>query len=228
MAEQQVKLLGATYSPFVHRVEIALKLKGIEYESVEVDIVNKSPLLLQHNPIYKKVPVLVHSEKPIVESLIILEYIEETWKDNPIMPHDPYEKATARFWAKFIEEKLTEIVRNVLATEGELQEKMVLQAKEALQVLEGELKAKDKQFFGGESVGYVDIVLGYITLWLGTVEEVSGVKIHDPESYPLIGKWMKDFTELPFMKSNIIREREMLVHYLGKIRQFALAAAAGK
>ncbi|KAJ8762703.1 hypothetical protein K2173_012195 [Erythroxylum novogranatense] len=227
MAEPQVKLLGTMYSPFVDRVKMALKLKGIEYEFLEFDIVNKSPLLLQHNPIYKKVPVLVHSGKPIVESLIILEYIEETWEDIPILPHDPYEKARAHFWAKFIEEKFTQIVRNALLTEGELQEKMVFQAKEALQVLEGELKAEGKQFFGGESVGYVDMVLGSITLWLGPVEEVSGVKIHDPESYPLIDKWMKDFTELPYTKHNS-REREMLVHYLDNIRQVALAAAAGK
>ena len=75
--EGQVMLLGFGFSPFVKRVEWALKFKGIEYDYVEEDLINKSTLLLTSNPIHKRVPVLIHNGNPIAESLVgtIIEHL---------------------------------------------------------------------------------------------------------------------------------------------------------
>lgn len=105
--EEEVKLFGAWGSPFSSRVEIALKMKGVKYELIEENIASKSPLLLKYNPVHKKIPVLLHNGNSIAESILIIEYIDETWKSGtPILPKDPHERAMARFWAKYLDDKV--------------------------------------------------------------------------------------------------------------------------
>lgn len=110
MADKEVQLLGYWASPHTLSVRWALKLKGIAYDYQEEDLSNKSPQLLEYNPVHKKVPVLVHNGKPVAESLIIIEYIDETWRslqNTPLLPQEPCQRAKARFWAKFAHEKVT-------------------------------------------------------------------------------------------------------------------------
>lgn len=108
--ESSVKLHGTWVSPYVLRAKLALKIKGIEFEFIEEDLANKSELLLQNNPVQKKVPVLVHNGLPIVESTIILEYIDETWTQPPhLLPKDPYLRAKHRFWVAYLNQVSTSL-----------------------------------------------------------------------------------------------------------------------
>ena len=103
-----VKVLGTWASPYAMRPRIALNLKKVDYEFIAETMFPKSELLLKSNPVHKKIPVLFHRGIPICESLIILEYIDETWSLNhSILPSNPYDRAISRFWASFIDEKVS-------------------------------------------------------------------------------------------------------------------------
>ncbi|KAK6255063.1 hypothetical protein SCA6_016368 [Theobroma cacao] len=148
-----VKLFGAWTSPYFYRVIWALKLKGIPYEYIEEDLLNKSPLLLQYNPVHKKIPVLVHDGKPICESTIILQYIEEIWPQPSLLPSDPYERAMARFWIKFADDKLILLalslsISKMYRASGEEQEKAVKDILEMLETIEDHGLIGGKKFFG--------------------------------------------------------------------------------
>jgi glutathione S-transferase len=109
MATNDLKLLGGWFSPFVARVQIALTIKGVNYENIEETLYPKNDLLLQYNPIHTKIPVLIHGDKLLCESAIIVEYIDEVWKNNgtpSILPSNAYDRAIARFWVAYIDDKV--------------------------------------------------------------------------------------------------------------------------
>ncbi|GAU41843.1 hypothetical protein TSUD_177540 [Trifolium subterraneum] len=204
MAENQeeVKLLGVDGSPFVCRVKIALKFKGIEYKFVEENLANKSEQLLKYNPVYKKVPVFVHNEKPISESLVILEYIDEVWKQNPILPSDPHEKSLARFWTKFIDDKIVSSSFKAFFTvnDEKEREKNVEESSQSLQILENELKGK---YFGGEEINFVDIAAVFIAFWIPLVQDIADLKLFNNEKYPKLYNWSQEFLNHPVVKENL-------------------------
>ncbi|KAF5473118.1 hypothetical protein F2P56_009756 [Juglans regia] len=107
MADHQLTLLGFWVSTYRMRVKIALPEKKIKYERMEEDLIRKkSNLLLEMNPIYKKIPVLIHNGKPICESLVIIQYIDEVWNGRSPLPISyPYQRAQARCLANFIGNK---------------------------------------------------------------------------------------------------------------------------
>ncbi|GMP66284.1 hypothetical protein CsSME_00026700 [Camellia sinensis var. sinensis] len=154
----EVILLGSWLSPFATRVKIALAEKEIEYESREEDLSNKSPVLLKMNPVNKQIPVLIHNGKPVCESLIIVQYMDEVWNHkSPLLPSDPYQRAHARFWVDYIDKKVYSLGKLLFTSTGAALELAKNDLLGCFKLLEGELG--DKPYYGGETFGFVDVAL---------------------------------------------------------------------
>nr|AEB77872.1 glutathione S-transferase protein [Bruguiera gymnorhiza] len=214
----EVKLFGASLSPFSRRVEMALKVKGVEYEYIEENLAEKSSLLLEYNPVHKKVPVLVHNRKPIVESLVILEYIDETWKQNPIMPEDPYDRATARFWAKFIDDKCLPAFWQALWSKENEREKAKEEACHHLKTLENELNAKGTKFFGGGTIGLVDIAANFFGYWLAILQEAAEMDFVTKEEFPVFFDWIDEFSSCSAIKESLPAKDKMLAVFQSRFK----------
>ncbi|PNY10895.1 glutathione transferase gst 23-like protein [Trifolium pratense] len=221
---EDIKVFGLWSSPFSQRVLWTLKLKGVSYEYYDEDLANKSNLLLQYNPIYKKVPVLVHNGKPISESMVIVQYIDETWPQIPLLPQDAYERAKARFWSKFIEEKSMQMMEFFLY-DGERQERAIKETLDILRVIENESGLSEKMFICGNTIGLADIALGWVAHTLPVMEEIVGVKFITIDAFPHLHSWVKNFLEIPIIKNNL-PPHEKLVEYFRERRKVFLAMAS--
>ena len=100
------KLYGYIASPYVTRVLIFAKIKGIALSLSEPPGGNlKSPEYLKLNPI-GKVPMLEVSGQGIPESSVICDYLEEADSRKPGLPPDPLGRAKSRLVAQIVDTHL--------------------------------------------------------------------------------------------------------------------------
>jgi len=90
-----MRLIDAARCPYCARVRIALAEKGLELETVEVDLADRPQWLIELNPPNGRVPVLDNGFT-IPESEVIMAYLEETHPEPPLLPADHVERARAR------------------------------------------------------------------------------------------------------------------------------------
>lgn len=82
------------------RVRICLAEKGLDWQSVHLDLMkheNLDPEYLKLNPL-GVVPTLDHDGKILIESIFINEYLDDCFPEIPLRPEDPFERAQMRIW----------------------------------------------------------------------------------------------------------------------------------
>jgi len=222
--EAQLRLLGSSSSPYVLRVRIALALKGIDYEFIEENVQNgKSQLLLQSNPVHKKIPVLIHNGKPVCESTVTVEYIDEAWDTKaPIFtPKHPYDRSIARFWAAFVDDKIVPCLRGAFTGQGEQLQKAAEDLVTNFLLIEEALRTNscfsEKAYFGGDEIGLFDIALGGTWAFTKALQKAINSVLIDPEKMPLLVSWMDRFCEADGVKE-VLPDPAKLLEFITAMR----------
>jgi maleylacetoacetate isomerase len=99
-----VKLYTYFRSSAAFRVRIALNLKGLDYQPAFVHLAkgeHRKPEYAAVNP-QALVPTLEEDGRLFTQSLAILEYLEETHPQPPLLPQDPFARARVRSLALLI------------------------------------------------------------------------------------------------------------------------------
>ncbi|XP_057516127.1 glutathione S-transferase U9-like [Amaranthus tricolor] len=214
--ETTVSLHGMWASPYARWIKIALKIKGINYEYVEENLKKKSQILLRYNPIYKKVPLLIHDNNPIIESLVILQYIDDTWKvSQPLLPLDSYSRYIVRFWADFIINQLDMSLRKVITSEEIDEEMNIEEVKMKLNILEASMNTifPYDPPSSCEEMRMLDILMCTLPTIIKGIEEAFNIKLMDAKEYPLIFSRMSSLSDLTVVKETAPSHEKMIKFY---------------
>src|SRR5689334_15200182 len=90
-----ITLYDADRCPYCARTRIALAEKGVEYETVVIDLDDRPSWIYEKNPL-GRVPVLEDDAFVLPESAVINEYLEERYPEPALWPADAAERALGR------------------------------------------------------------------------------------------------------------------------------------
>jgi glutathione S-transferase len=96
-----LKIYGALLSPFVRKVRVVLNEKGVEYELIAQNPFDKSDEFLRRSPLGRIPAMEDESGRPLADSSIIAEYLEERFPKPALLPADPYDRARVRWFDEY-------------------------------------------------------------------------------------------------------------------------------
>jgi glutathione S-transferase len=160
-----VTLFDIPLSPYAQKVKIALLEKGVEFEAKVPNLDSPDPQFLALSP-RLEVPVLVDDEVQLFDSSVILEYIEDRWRDIPLLPTKPAERARVRIIEEMCDTAydavnwgVAEVTVFSRAT-GDVAERLLAMARTQVTALNERLERElaNRPWLNGDAFGFGDVV----------------------------------------------------------------------
>jgi glutathione S-transferase len=184
-----ITLYDADRCPYCARVRIALAEKGIEYETVEIDLDNRPAWIYEKNPL-GRVPVLEEDTFVLAESAVIDEYLDDRYPDPPLWPADPAERALGRMLVFRFGELSKPYYAVRRAVDG---------ARERLDAALSTVDAvlQEQEFLSGREFGLADIA--YVP-WILRARDRMDV---DLERFPAVSEWVSQLEQRPSIAAEL-------------------------
>ena len=179
-----ITLYDAPRCPYCARVRIVLAEKGIEVDVVEVDLSDRPAWIYEKNPT-GRVPVIEEDGgRPLPESAVIMEFLEERFPEPPLLPADPADRAAVRLLV-FRDHDLTDPYYAFRRGEKG--------AREELDAALGRFDATlgERPYLGGAEFGLADIAL---LPWFLRARDMLEVEL---DGFPSLVDWLGRLEERP-------------------------------
>ena len=194
-------LYSGTTCPFSQRCRIVLYEKGMDFQIIDVDLMNKPEDLAVMNP-YNRVPVLVERDLILYESNIINEYIDERFPHPQLMPADPVMRARARlFLFRFEQELFSHVLTLENGPTRNIEKARVYIRENLIQI--APIFSKQKYMLGDE-FSMLDVAIAPL-LWRLECYEIQLPK----QAAPLLKYAERLFGRQPFIDSMTPAEKAM-------------------
>lgn len=184
-----ITLYDADRCPYCARTRIALAEKGVEYETVEIDLDDRPSWIYEKNPL-GRVPVLEEDAFVLPESAVINEYLDERYPEPPLWPADAAERALGRLLV-FRFDQLSRPYYGVRRHEEGARERLDAELAKLNAILEAQPYLTAREF------GLADIA--YIP-WIVRARDRMGVEL---ESFGALAEWLKRLSERPAIAAEL-------------------------
>ena len=167
---------------------MVLHEKGLNFETYEVDLENKSEEFLSVSPT-GKVPVVVVDGDSLYESNVINQYLEEVTNEPQLLPEDPKQRAHARIWMASADDSFfPAIFVASMGRERGFSEERISEARkklgDTLSKLEERLEGRE---YLADEFSLADIAYAGNLIRLRELGQSGEVSV---ESYPNVAAWM--------------------------------------
>jgi glutathione S-transferase len=179
-----ITLYNADRCPYVARVRIMLAEKGIEFEAVEIDLSDRPAWYYEKNPTGRVPTIEEDGGRPLPESAVILEFLEERYPEPALLPADPADRAAVRLLI-FRDGDLTSPYYALRRGEDG--------AREQFDAAVGRFDAllAEQPYLSGEDFGLADIAL---IPWFLRARDMLGV---DFDGFPAVADWLSRLEQRP-------------------------------
>lgn len=173
-----MEVYGGILSPFVSRVVLTARHKGIKHKlSVPAGGI-KSPEFLKINPL-GKMPAIKDGATTLFESAVIVEYLEAKYKKKRLLPANAAEAAKARtiaaVFAEYIQSPTLALFRHLDPTKRDqaVVDAKIAEINKGLDVAEKLLSGK--RWAAGAKFGYADVFAVPAIFFLNALVPMVGV-----------------------------------------------------
>jgi len=216
-----LKIYGALLSPFVRKVRCVLSEKQVAYELVATNPFDKSSEFLRRSPL-GRIPALEDEQgRPLADSTVIAEYLEERFPTPALFPRDPYDRARVRWFDEYADGGMApsltakvffQRVISAKLIKGGCDETIVQSALKDLPTflgyLEGELAAREYLVADTFTLADVSVACQLVNL------RHAGVAV-DATQFPRVAAWFERVVARPSLQALVDQDQGFLARLSG-------------
>ena len=193
-----LRLVSHKLCPYVQRARIVLAEKDIPHEFDFIDLSNKPDWFRGISPL-GRVPVLCVDGRPLFESSVITEYLDEI-SPGSLHPRDAFEKARNRAWIEFASAVLVSIATYYRASDRPAFDNARSKLRAQFETLEAVLG--DGPWFNGDDFSIVDAAFGPVFRYFEVIGEYDGFGFFD--GLTRINAWREALASRPSVQSAVV------------------------
>ncbi|XP_013190849.1 pyrimidodiazepine synthase [Amyelois transitella] len=203
----KLRVYNMRYCPYAQRTMLALIAKGIDYEVVNVNLVDKPEWFLARSA-FGKVPALeIRDGVTIYESLVTVEYLDDVYPQRPLLPKDPITKA----YDKIIIEAtgpIHNLFYRLIRTPETVTNEHVEAYHKALKFIEDQLKERGGKFLGGSQPGYADYMIWPWFERIQLIDVDDRLKI-DTQKFKVLSEYIDNMFQDPAVSQYVVPKEIM-------------------